>query len=210
MLLWTMDLETCSRIENSTFVSKRGLGKRSFRCRIQSLMGEGADEDLGSCNRGVGYKSIPRFREAAVGETTGDRGSAGKLAKVPSFAAASSRLPKGGGERRARGMAHAPSSLSPAPNLPWNSKWPMLWPWASRAAALLKLPRSVLPWLPGGHQQQVRATASSRSPRIPASCSVPTPQPLTARGRGPTSTAWDGEEGDDGRRTGIAGPPPGN
>lgn len=76
-------------------------------------MGEGADEDLGSCNRGVGHKRIPRFREAAVGETTGDRGSSGKLATVPSLAAASSSLPKGGGERRARGMG--PRAFIPLP-----------------------------------------------------------------------------------------------
>ena len=113
MLLWTKDLETCSRIENSTFVSKRGLGKRSFRCRIQSLMGEGADEDLGSCNRGVGYKRIPRFREAAVGETTGDRGSAGtSWLKSPALP-----LPAPGSPREAgrEGPAGWPTRLHPSP-----------------------------------------------------------------------------------------------
>lgn len=73
------------------------------------------------------------------------------------------RLPTRGPREAAR--LH-PSALR---DLPWNSKWPMLWPWASRAAALLKLPRRVLAWPPCGHQQlHVRATASSRRPPIPA------------------------------------------
>lgn len=77
---------------------------------------------------------------------------------------------------RARGRPRASTPRSARPDLPWNSKWLMLWPWASRAAALLKLPRRVLAWLPCGHQQlHVRATASSRRPPMPAARSVRSP-----------------------------------
>lgn len=99
---------------------------------------------------------------------------------------------------RARGRPRASTPRSARPDLPWNSKWPMLWPWASRAAALLKLPLRVLPRPPCGHQQlHVRATASSRRPPIPAARPVRSPgnrlRPAAhvgSGGRGGAEGAW--------------------
>lgn len=99
-------------------------------------------------------------------------------------AAAAAYRPRACGRPRA-------SSPRPARDLPWNSKWPMLWPWASRAAALLKLPRRVLAWPPCGHQQlHVRASASSRRPPMPAARSLA--RLATAWGLQPTSAAESG------------------
>lgn len=82
-----------------------------------TLYGEGADEDLGSVTEGVGHKRIPRFREAAVGETTGDTGEAQvSWLSSPQSAAASSRAP-GMRVEKARGMGpRAFIPLLPAPN----------------------------------------------------------------------------------------------
>lgn len=140
----------------------RSWGPALGRCSRAVLFARGAS---GKWKPLSGAVSRLRPGEGAGPRRRGDPGEARTTWREGGAAAAAYR-PRACGRPRA-------SIPRPARDLPWNSKWPMLWPWASRAAALLKLPRRVLPWPPCGHQQlHVRATASSRRPPMPAARST--------------------------------------
>lgn len=188
MLLWGKDLERCGRPVICTFACKERVGEMETGFQVRNTITSGG--------RPLPWAGKPHQRgwqgmHPTIPGSCSDAGGPGEAGEVAGLA---QRGGGGAGKERpadpAGGMGHAPSSLSPPPNLPWNSKWPMRWPWASWAAVLLKLPRRVLPWLPCGHQQHVRATASSRSPPMPVSRSSPTPRHPTTRGCPPHVGSW--------------------
>lgn len=155
-------------------------------------MGEELTRIWGAATEGLVINASHDSGEAAVGDNRRQR-SAGKLATVPSLAAASSRLPKG---RVEKGPRDGPTRRYPSPRPRTYRGTRSGWcsgPERLRLRRYWRLPRSVLPWLPGGHQQQVRATASSRSPH--PRLLLGTRPGLTARTATLTSTAQDGGRG---------------